>query len=162
MKIRDKVNMRWEHVQNHRIVTDEDKDVCFGKEAAVFLRELFRAGRVDKIGEPLFRGGILVDEAVFRLFVCVFRLLVPPAGLEKAVKKGEKGRGGGAWESAPFRAGERVHVDPFSDRGKEEEGKNVGSGSDIYCMWGHFVCAPQTHPSPMKQICIILLHSYCA
>jgi hypothetical protein len=85
--------------------------------------------RVDKIGEPLFRDGILVDDAVFRFFVCVFRLfvavfrlfvavfrlLVPPAGLEKAMKKGEKGRGGGAWESAPFRAGERVHVDPFSD-----------------------------------------------
>jgi hypothetical protein len=54
-------------------VTDEDKDVCFGKEATVFLCELFRTGRVDKIGEPLFRDGILVDEAVFRFFVCGFR-----------------------------------------------------------------------------------------
>jgi hypothetical protein len=99
-------------------VTDEDKSVCFGKEATVFLCELFRAGRVDKIGESLFRGGIMVDDAVFRLFVrgfrffvCVFRFfvdvfrfLVPPTGLEKAVKKGEKGRGGGAWERAPFGA----------------------------------------------------------
>jgi hypothetical protein len=118
MKVCDKVNMRWEHLQNDRIVTDEDKGVGLGKEAVVFLRELFRTGRVDKIGEPLFRGGILVDEAVFRLFVCGFRLFVPPAGLEKAMKKGEKGRGGGAWERAPFGAGERVHVDPFADRGE--------------------------------------------
>jgi hypothetical protein len=132
MKIRDKVNMRWEHVQNHRVMTDKDKGICGCKEAAVFLCELFRTGRVDKIGEPLFRGGILVDEAVFRFLVCGFRFLVcgfrflvcgfrflvPPAGLEKAVKKGEKGRGGGAWERAPFGAGERVHVDPFADRGE--------------------------------------------
>jgi hypothetical protein len=118
MKIRDKVNMRWEHLQNDRIVTDEDKSVCLGKEAAVFLCELFRTGRVDKIGEPLFRDGIMVDEAVFRLFVAVFRLLVPPAGLEKAMKKGEKGRGGGAWERAPFGARKRIHVDPFANRGE--------------------------------------------
>ena len=118
MKIRDKVNMLWEHVQKDRVVTDEDKSVGCCKKAAVFLRELFRAGRVDKIGEPLFRGGIMVDDAVFRLFARVFRLLVPPAGLEKAVKKGEKGHGGGAWESAPFGAGERIHVDPFADRGE--------------------------------------------
>jgi hypothetical protein len=132
MKIRDKVNMRWEHLQNDRVMTDKDKGVCLGKEAAVFLCELFRAGRVDKIGEPLFRDGILVDDAVFRLLVCGFRLFVcgfrllvcvfrfftPPIGLEKAVKKGKKGRGGGAWERSPFGAGERIHVDPFADRGE--------------------------------------------
>jgi hypothetical protein len=112
-------------------VTDEDKGVGCCKEATVFLRELFRAGRVDKIGEPLFRSGVLVDEAVFRLFVG-FRFFVPPAGLEKAMKKREKGRGGCAWERAPFRAGERVHVDPFSDRGKEEEGKDIGSCANVY------------------------------
>jgi hypothetical protein len=131
MKICDEMNMRWEHVQNDRVVTDEDKSVCLSKEAAVFLCELFRAGRVDKIGEPLFRDGIMVDEAVFRLF-CGFRFFVPPAGLEKAMKKGEKGRGGGAWERAPFRAGERIHVDPFADRGEQEEGENVGSCTDVY------------------------------
>jgi hypothetical protein len=52
MKIRDKVNMRWEHLQNDRIVTDEDKSVGLRKETVVFLCELFRTGRVDKIGEP--------------------------------------------------------------------------------------------------------------
>jgi len=132
MKIRDKVNMRWEHVQNDRVMTDKDKGVGCCKEVAVFLRELFRAGCVDKIGEPLFRSGIMVDEAVFRFFVCVFRLFVcvfrffvcvfrffvPPTGLEKAMKKREKGRRGCAWERAPFGAGERVHIDPFADRGE--------------------------------------------
>jgi hypothetical protein len=116
MKIRDEMDA-WEHVQNDRVVTDEDKSVCLSKEATVFLCELFRTGRVDKIGEPLFRDGILVDEAVFRLFGG-FRFFVPPAGLEKAVKKGEKGRGGGAWERAPFGARKRIHVDPFADRGE--------------------------------------------
>ena len=47
------------------------------------------------------------------------------------MKKGEKGRGGGAWKSAPFGAGERIHVDPFANRGKQEKGENVGSGSDV-------------------------------
>ena len=134
MKIRDKVNMRWEHVQNDRIVTDKDNGVGCCKEATVFLCELFRAGRVDKIGEPLFRGA-LVDDAVFRLFVgfrFFWSLLDPPAGLEKAVKKREKGRGGGAWERAPFGAGERIHVDPFADRGEQEERENVGSCADVY------------------------------
>ena len=130
MKIRDKVNMRWEHVQDNRVVTDENKGVGCGKETAVFLRELFRTGRVDKIGETLFRGA-LIDDAVFRFFVGVFRFFYPPAGLEKTVKKGEKGCGGGAWKRAPFGAGERVHVDPFLDRGKEEERENIGSGSDV-------------------------------
>jgi hypothetical protein len=129
MKIRDKVNMRWEHVQKGGVVTDEDKSIGLGKEAAVFLCELFRAGRVDKIGEPLFRGA-LVDDAVFRFFVG-FRFFDPPAGLEKAIEKGKKGRGGGAWERAPFGAGERIHVGPFVDRGEQEKGENVGSGSDV-------------------------------
>jgi hypothetical protein len=132
MKIRDEMNMRWEHVQNDRVVTDEDKSVGLSKEAAVFLCKLFRTGRVDKIGEPLFRDGIMVDEAVFRFFVCGFRFFIPPAGLEKAMKKGKKGRGGGAWESAPFGARERVHVDPFANRGEQEERENVGSCTDVY------------------------------
>lgn len=133
MKIRDKVNMRWEHLQNDGVMTDEDKSIGLGKEAAVFLCELFRAGCINKIGETLFRGA-LVDEAVFRFFVgfrSFWSLLDPPAGLKKAMEKGKKGRGGGAWESAPFRAGERIHVDPFADRGEQEKRENVGSGSDV-------------------------------
>ena len=49
-------------------MTDENKGVGCGKETSVFLRELFRTGRIDKIGETLFRDGILIDEAVFRFF----------------------------------------------------------------------------------------------
>jgi hypothetical protein len=127
MKIRDEMDA-WEHVQNHRIVTDEDKRIGCCKEAVMFLCELFRAGRIDKIGEPLFRGGVLVDEAVFRFFVRVFK---PPVGLEKAVKKREKGCGGGAWESAPFGARERIHVDPFADVGEQEERKDVCSCANV-------------------------------
>jgi hypothetical protein len=130
MKIRNEMDA-WKHFQKGGVMTDEDKRIGRGKEAAVFLRELFRAGCVDKIGELLFRGGVLVDDAVFRFFVGFRCLLDPPAGLEKVVKKREKGSGGGAWERAPFRARERVHVDPFADRGEQEERENVGSGSDV-------------------------------
>ena len=136
MKIRDEMDVWREHVQKGRVVTDKNKGVGRRKETSVFLRELFRTGRIDKIGEPLFRNGVLIDDAVFavfRFFVGVFRcLLDPPASLKKAVEKGEKSRGGGALESAPLGAGERVHVDPFLDRGEEKERENVGSGSDVY------------------------------
>ena len=153
MKIRDKVNMRWEHVQNHRIVTDEDKRIGCCKEAVMFLCELFRAGRIDKIGEPLFRGGILVDDAVFRFFVGVF---TPPVCLEKAVKKREKGCGGCAWEGAPFGARERIHVDPFTNRGEQEERENVGSCANVYGWWGHFV---SPHPSLVEIALYFSIHS---
>ena len=133
MKIRDEMDA-WEHVQKGGVVTDENKGVGRGKETSMFLCELFRTGGIDKIGEPLFRGA-LVDEAVFSVFrfFCVFRcLLDPPAGLKKAVEKGKKGRGGGAWESAPFGAGERVHVDPFANRGKKKKRDDVRSCANVY------------------------------
>ena len=135
MKIRDEMDVRREHIQKGGVVTDKNKGVGRGKDTTVFLGELFRTGRIDKIGEPLFRNGVLIDDAVFavfRFFVGVFRFFVPPASLKKAVEKGEKSRGGGALESAPLGAGERVHVDPFLDRGEEKERENVGSGSDVY------------------------------
>lgn len=131
MKIRDEMDTRREHVQENGVVTDEDKSVGRGKETMVLLGEFFRTGRIDKIGEPLFRSGILVEEGVFRFFDIVFRFFDPPVGLEKAVKKGKKGQGGGAWESAPFGTGERVHVDPFANRGEKEERKDVSSCADV-------------------------------
>jgi len=139
MKIRDEMDVWREHIQKGGVMTDKNKGVGRRKEMSMFLCELFRTGRIDKIGEPLFRNGVLIDDAVFRFFVGVFkffvgvfRFFVPPASLEKAVEKGEKSRGGGALESAPLGAGERVHVDPFLDHGEEKERENVGSGSDVY------------------------------
>jgi len=113
-------------------VTDKNKSVGRGKETSMFLRELFRTGGIDKIGESLVRDA-LVDNAVFRPFVCVFRFFwSPPAVSKKAVEKGEKGCGGGAWECAPFGAGLGVHVDPFANRGKKKKRENIGSCANVY------------------------------
>ena len=65
-------------------------------------------------------------------FAAVFRFFVPPAGLEKAVKKGKKGREMGAWENTPIRSGGESPCRSILGSREKGGGENVSSGSDIY------------------------------